>query len=110
MNYTLLAILGAIGVPVGLLVLMEIGRRAGVRRGNDPAIAGAAAVVDAAIFGLLGLLLAFTVSGAASRFDARRQLVVEESNDIGTAYLRLDLLPAAAQPELRNAFRDYVDS
>ena len=45
-----------------------------------------------------------------SRFDARRQLIVEETNAIGTAYLRLDLLPAASQPGLRDAVRDYLDS
>ena len=40
----------------------------------------------------MALLIAFTFSGAAARFDSRRQLVVEESNCIGTAYLRIDLL------------------
>jgi len=50
---------------------------------------------------LLGLLLAFTFSGASSRFDARRHLIIEETNAIGTAYLRLGMLPAAAQPALR---------
>ena len=62
------------------------------------------------MFALLGLLVAFTFSGAASRFDERRNLIVEETNDIGTAYLRLDLLPAGAQPALRDLFRRYVDS
>jgi hypothetical protein len=57
-----------------------------------------------------GNSLAFTFSGAASRFDARRQLIVQEANSIGTAYLRLDLLPPAAQPELREDFRRYLDS
>jgi hypothetical protein len=67
-------------------------------------------VVDGAIFGLLGLIVAFTFSGAASRFDARRNLIVEETNTIGTAYLRLDLLPGAAQPANRDKFKQYVDS
>jgi hypothetical protein len=67
-------------------------------------------VVDGAVFALLGLLIAFTFSGAASRFDTRRQLIVEETNDIGTAYLRLDLLPVDAQPKLREQFRKYVDA
>ena len=54
------------------------------------------------------LLVAFTFSGAAARFDTRRQLIVEETNAIGTASLRLDLLPAAVQPPLRAHFRQYV--
>nr|MCU0808671.1 DUF4239 domain-containing protein [Candidatus Contendobacter sp.] len=53
---------------------------------------------------------AFTFSGAASRFDARRDLIVQETNAIGTAWLRLDLLPADAQPAIRENFRRYVDS
>lgn len=49
--------------------------------------------MEAAIFGLLGLLLGFAFAGATSRLEARRQLIVQEANAIGTAYLRLDLLP-----------------
>ena len=47
---------------------------------------------------------------SGSRFDARRQLIVQEANTIGTAYLRLELLPAEAQPALRGLFREYLDS
>ncbi len=67
-------------------------------------------VVEGAVFSLLGLLIAFTFSGAATRFDARRQLVVEEANNIGTAWLRLDLLPPASASGLRDLFRRYLDS
>ena len=49
-------------------------------------------------------------SGAASRFDTQRQLIVEETNAIGTAYLGLDLLAVEAQPALRENFRRYVDA
>lgn len=65
--------------------------------------------MEGAVFGLLGLLIAFTFSGAATRFDWRRDLIVREANDVGTAYLRLDLLPASHQPALREMFRKYVD-
>ncbi len=58
---------------------------------------------------MLGLLLAFTFHGAASRFDERRHLVVDESNAIGTAYLRLDLLPSSVRNEAQDLFRQYVD-
>ena len=96
-----------------MLLVLETGRRIGKRyhsmeesdhhRGNR-------ILVESAIYGLLGLLIAFTVSGAANRFDARRTLTVQEANAIGTAYLRLDLLPAAAQPELRRKFRRYAEA
>jgi hypothetical protein len=63
--------------------------------------------VETAIFGLLGLVLAFTYSGAASRFEQRRALTIQEANAVGTAWLRLDLLPAPAQPALREKMRRY---
>ena len=101
-----------VGLFFGMLLLLELGRRIGARRlAQDPegARAGVGAV-EGAVYGLLGLLIAFTFSGAAARFDARRQLIVEEANDIGTAYLRLDLLPAEPREQLQEKFRRYVDS
>ena len=62
------------------------------------------------MFALFGLLIAFTFSGAASRFQDRRDLIAEEANAIGTAYLRLDLLPAETQPPLRELFLRYLDA
>jgi hypothetical protein len=67
-------------------------------------------LVSGAVFSLLGLLIAFTFYGAFSRLDVRRQLIVQEVNAIGTAYLRLDLLPVDAQGLLREKFREYAAS
>lgn len=89
-----------------MLVLYEFGRRRR-RSGHEKE---ASPVIDSAIFALFGLLLAFTFSGAVARYDAHRDLIVQETNDIGTAFLRLDLLPPAAQPALRQLFRDYATS
>ncbi len=107
MSFVLRTLLFDLGLFLGMLLLLEIGRRIAENRGAAPSGAG---VVDGAVFGLLGLLIAFTFSAAASRFDTRRHLVVEEANAIGTAYLRLDLLPESARPALRESFRRYVDS
>jgi hypothetical protein len=111
-NFVVVAPLLCVGLFLGMLVFIEVGRRIGLRRHSadpDGARAGSGAV-DGAVFALLGLLIAFTFSGAASRFDERRHLVIEEANDIGTAWLRIDLLPAQAQPALRDLFRRYLDS
>lgn len=89
-----------------VVITMEIGRRFG-RNSEDTPGAGA---VNGAIFAILGLILAFSFSGAASRFDQRRDLIVQEANDIGTAYLRVDLVPLDAQPALRVLFRRYTDA
>lgn len=93
------------------LVFLEIGRRFGRRRlSDDPegARAGASAV-EGAVFALFGLLIAFTFTSAASRFEVRRNLIVDHTNAIGTAWMRLDLLPEAVQPALRGKFRLYMD-
>jgi hypothetical protein len=65
--------------------------------------------VEAAVFGLMGLIIALSFTGAAMRFDERRKLIIDEANAIGTAYLRVDLLPAETQPLLRRYFRDYLE-
>ncbi len=89
-----------------MLLLLEAGRRL---RNRKP-VAERNGVIEGAVFSLFGLLLAFTFSGAIARFDAHRALLTEEANNIGTAYLRLDLLPPEAQPPMRVLFRDYTES
>ena len=100
------------GLFLAMFAMQEIGRRLGIRARREAGDGGASGtgVVEGAVFALLGLLIAFTFSGAASRFDERRKLIVEEANAIGTAYLRLDLLPAAAQADLQERFRRYLDT
>jgi uncharacterized membrane protein YeiB len=70
----------------------------------------ATTAIQASLFALLGLLIAFTVSGGASRLEARQHLIVEEANAIGTAYLRVDMMPPAHQPALRELFRRYAEA
>jgi hypothetical protein len=95
----------AIPLFLAMLLLLEAGHRLNVRRSIKPN-----ATIDGAVFALFGLLLAFTFGGAISRYDSHRTLITEEANTIFTAYLRLDLLPPAQQPVLRQLFRDYVTS
>jgi hypothetical protein len=97
---------------VGMLSALEFGRRLGRRRlARDPegARSGSGAV-EASVFGLLGLLIAFTFNGAASRFDERRVLIVEEVNAVGTAWMRLEMLADPARQQLQELFRAYLDS
>jgi membrane associated rhomboid family serine protease len=100
-----------IGLLFGILACLEIGWRIGKRdlASGDVSMAGISAM-DGAVFALLGLFIAFTFSAAVTRFESRRQTVVEETNAIGTAWLRLDLLPPDIQPGLKELFRRYTDS
>lgn len=111
-----MTLFGSAAIVSGLLFLimlagLEIGFRVGHRHAQDnPRFHDGIGPIDAAIFALLGLLLGFAFAGATARLDARRQLIVREANAIGTAYLRLDLLPADAQPPLRQTFRRYLEA
>lgn len=98
-----------LGLFAGMLLFLEIGRWIGRRMKTALEETPSLGALEGAVFGLMGLLIAFTFSGAAARFDAKRELVVKEVNAIGTAYLRLDLLPEAARSQLRADFRGYVD-
>jgi hypothetical protein len=112
MSFTVTAMLYSAALLMGMLICMEAGRRLGVRRvamDREWALSGLS-VVETAVFGLYGLLLAFTFSGAPARLDVRKQLVADEANAIFTAWLRLDLLPAGSRPGMRRLFRQYLDS
>ena len=61
------------------------------------------------ILGLLAFLLAFTFSLAATRFDDRRRVILDEANAIGTTYLRARLLPEPQRSEAAALLREYVD-
>lgn len=95
-----------------LLVAAEGGYRVGRRRRSDTdeTTKSQIGTIQGAILGLLGLLLGFTFAMAVSRFDARKQLVVEEANAIGTASLRGSLLPQPHKEAVAGVFRDYVDT
>jgi len=108
--FTFRVALVAAALFLGMIAFVELGRWVGRRRREAMAEEQREGinVLDGGIFALLGLLIAFTFSGAAARFDWHRQLVVDEANAIGTAYLRVDLLPAAVQPAIRAKFREYA--
>jgi hypothetical protein len=62
-----------------------------------------------ATLGLLAFMLAFTFGLASSRYEARRQVLLSESNAIGTCYLRAGLLAEPMRTDARNLLREYVD-
>jgi hypothetical protein len=106
-----IAILSGVGLFVGVLIFVEAGIRLGryqARRAGG--VEGGTSIVDTAMLGLLGLLIGFTYSASYGRLENRRALIAHETNAIGTAYLRLDVLPEEAQPHLRRLFRQYLEA
>jgi hypothetical protein len=69
---------------------------------------GPTGIIVGAILGLMAFLLAITMGMASDRFDARRALVLEETNAIGTTYLRAGYLDEPASSDLRDLLREYV--
>jgi uncharacterized membrane protein YedE/YeeE len=111
MNPAHMAVALSVGVFVGMVVCLEVGYRLGRRSSENRELAHEGIrAIEASVFALLGLLLGFSFAGGTSRLDTQRQLIIEEANAIGTAYLRLDTLAAHDQPEMRRFFREYLEA
>lgn len=111
MNPGQMAVVVAIGLFLGMLTCLEVGYRIGRNALNrNQASHEGTGTIGAAVFALLGLLLAFTFANGIAHLDQRRELIVREANAIHTAYLRLDLLPAQQRSEMRSLFRAYLNA
>ena len=104
-----------LGLYVGTVVLSLLSVEAGFRlgghrrrRAEHEQETPVGAMVGATL-GLLAFVLAFAFGMAATRFDTRKQLVLDEANAIGTAHLRAALLPQPERAELQRLLREYVD-
>ena len=98
-------------IMCAVLLSVEFGYRAGKyrrSRSEEEKEAPVGAMV-AATLGLLAFMLAFTFGMAASRFDDRKQVLLDEANAIGTTYLRAAMLPDR-RDEIRALLRQYVDA
>jgi hypothetical protein len=108
--YTQSAVLIALALAGFLALAGELGYRLGRTRRQtltEP-VRTQLISIQAAILGLLSLLIGFTFAMALSRFEYRKQMVVREANAIGTAALRAQFLPTSYQVEVRELFRRYV--
>src|SRR5688572_33026825 len=108
MHFIILSGLSGVVLLLASLALLAVGRRIGKRRLEQDPSGGCAghSAVEAAVFGLLGLLLAFTFSGALTRFDERRQLIADEAN----ASLRPIGRPICCNPMVAPLFAGGCDS
>ncbi len=103
-DYPLLIVF-AVGLGV-VLTLSEIGWQLGVRAEGQGS--SNLTTLESAMLGLLALMIAFTFSMALSRFDLRRDALLNEANAIGTAALRARLLPEPHRTETLKLLQEYV--
>ncbi len=104
------------GVYFGIVLLIlfsfevgyQISRQARKRYNKDmPSTLGP---MVAGLLSMLAFILAFTFSIAATQYENRKQMVLDEANAIGTAYLRADLVDAHHKTEIKSLLRDYVNA
>ncbi|UNK49338.1 hypothetical protein MNR01_16690 [Lysobacter sp. S4-A87] len=94
---------------IGLVLAREIGKYFSDRR-TSPQDADSDTFAMTSVLGLLALLIGFTFSIALSRYESRRELVVQEANAIGTTWLRLQLLDQPDRDRMAALLRHYVDA
>lgn len=93
-----------------LLIAAEVGYRVGQRHAKNHESAGQTGYLthEVSALGVLALLLGFTFSMTAGKFDLRRDLIVQEANAIGTTALRADLLPEPFAGQIRTQLSAYT--
>jgi hypothetical protein len=93
-----------------IILFNEFGFRIGryVQRHTDDDVKALTGSIQASILGLLALLLGFTFSMSMQRFDNRSMALIDEANALGTAMLRVQLLPEQFQPDATALFQQYV--
>ena len=102
----LITVILFVGIILSYLLGLRTMRR---RKSQDPSyISDGMGPLEGAVLGLLSLLLAFTFNQSASHYDTRRDLVVQEGNDIGTALFRSALYPDSVRLAFRQDFKDYI--
>ena len=102
-------------IPTGLLALIifalvlgatAVGALIGKRVSHmSETLSEPLGVLQGALLGVVGLIMAFGLSLAVSRYETRRTAVVDEANAIGTTYLRAQTLP---EPEREQSLKLLV--
>jgi len=108
-SFTVISIFSAMVFLI--LVSFEIGYRisCSTRSRYDKNASASLGPMVAGLLGMLGLVLAFTFSMAASHQNNRKHFVVDEANAVGTAYLRADFLEENQAAELKKLLKEYVE-
>jgi hypothetical protein len=108
--YGLSSVMIAVGLFVTIIICNEMGFRAGrfIQARTDSEVKALTGSIQGSILGLLALLLGFTFSMSMQRYDNRSMALIDEANSIGTAVLRIELLPTAYQQPASELFEQYL--
>ncbi|WP_372858579.1 hypothetical protein [Pseudoalteromonas sp.] len=107
--------MSSVAIVVSLFVTIifcnELGFRAGryIQSRTDSDVKALTGSIQGSILGLLALLLGFTFSMSMQRYDNRSMAMIDEVNSIGTAVLRIELLPNEYKQPVRDLFYDYLE-
>jgi len=105
----------AVVVLIILFLLLTLGVIAGTKFGrwelqrDTESKLQVVSVAEGSVFAILGLLIAFTFSGAYDRYEARKMHIIDEANAYSTAYTHLKMLAPETQPALRQLLKNYLD-
>ncbi len=101
----------ALALFVAIIIVNEMGFRVGRfhQDYDDAEVKALTGSVQASVLGLLALLLGFTFSMSMQRFDNRSMALIDEANAIGTAMLRVELLPDIYKAEAAEQLKHYID-
>ena len=96
---------------IGVFTFYLLGAKVGnyIKQMHPDAKADGIGPLEGALLGLLSLLLAFTFSQSASRYDSRKALIVQEANNIGTVILHCDMYSDSIRTQFRNDLQQYLE-
>lgn len=99
-------------VLIIFLAVIELAYRLGrrLRKPADEAAKTHITALQTALLGLLALLLGFTFAMSVTRFETRKNLVLEEANAIGNAYWRSQLIPVEHRPAVAKMLHEYASA
>jgi hypothetical protein len=75
-----------------------------------PKIEAGLGTAEGSLLGLMALLLAFSFGASSSKFESRRQLIIDEANQINNAILRARLLPDSFRHLIMPDLKNYLEA
>jgi ABC-type multidrug transport system fused ATPase/permease subunit len=109
---TILDLAGLFFIPFFIVLIPTIiGHRFGIyrRKDQDELQHAPVGTIVGSAFALLAFMLAFTFQIATNRYDARKELLLEEVTNIRTTYLRAGLLKEPMRSDAKKLLVEYID-